>query len=249
AIDADPIELPKTEERLRRLGFGEDVLAVRRTNFAGLKAAIHDSGWTDGADFLLADLGISSMQVDDPARGFSFQADGPLDMRMNPKRGLSAAEWLGRVSVDDLAVALERDADEPDAVAIAEAIVARRDELTSTHALAGVVRDWFGHQAQSADADAAVRRTFQALRIEVNDEFGTLDALLRDLPSCLRGGGRAVFLTFHSGEDRRVKKALEEGLRAGLYAEVALEVTRAPAAEQRRNSRAKAAKLRWAIRS
>ena len=169
-------------------------------------------GWRDGVDFVFADLGVSSMQIDDPARGFSFKVDGPLDMRMNPKRGLSAAQWLERASVETLTAALDEDADEPHARRHRRrrSRSPRRGALTTTRALAGAVRERAGGQCRRGSR-AAVRRVFQALRIEVNDELGALDALLRQLPGCLRPGGRAALITFHSGEDRRVKKAFEEG--------------------------------------
>ena len=245
ALDADPIELPRAETRLRALGFDAGALLVRRTNFAALRAAIDEAGWHDGVDFVFADLGVSSMQIDDPARGFSFKVDGPLDMRMNPKRGLSAAQWLERASAETLAAVLN-DSDEPHAPQIAAALVAQRGNLTTTHALAGAVRAALDVRMPSEDADLAVRRVFQALRIEVNDELGALDALLRQLPGCLRPGGRAAVITFHSGEDRRVKSAFEDGRRTGAYAWVSPEIIRASPAEQRANPRAKAAKLRSA---
>jgi 16S rRNA (cytosine1402-N4)-methyltransferase len=248
ALDADPIELPRTETRLRGLGFDADALLVRRTNFAALRAAIDGAGWHDGADFIFADLGVSSMQIDDPARGFSFKLDGPLDMRTNPRRGLAAAQWLERASADALTAVLS-DSDEPHALQIATALLARRGELTTTHALADAVRGALDRRVPAEDADLAVRRVFQALRIEVNDEFGALDALLRQMPECLRPGGRAAVITFHSGEDRRVKRAFEDGRRAGTYAWVSPEIIRASPAEQRANPRAKSAKLRSAQRS
>ena len=245
ALDADPIELPKAEGRLRRAGFGEERLLVRRTNFAGLPAALDAVGWHDGADFVFADLGVSSMQIDDPARGFSFKGDGPLDMRMNPNRGLSAAQWLARVTAERLTRALTDDADEARALELAHALLEHRGRLTTTRALALAIR---AASAGTSDDEAAlsIRRVFQTLRIEVNDEFGALDALLRQLPAGLRPGGRVAFLTFHSGEDRRVKKALEAGQRAGVYADVPEAIVRASPAEQRANPRSKAAKLRWA---
>jgi 16S rRNA (cytosine1402-N4)-methyltransferase len=249
ALDADPLELPKTEARLRALGYGEDAFVARRTNFAGLRAALAGVGWHDGADFVLADLGVSSMQLDDPARGFTFKDDGPLDMRMNPRRGVSAAQWLERATVAELARVLAEDADEPCAERIARALDARRGELRTTRALADAVRAVFGARLDPDEVESSVRRTFRALRIEVNDELGALDALLRELPACLRPGGRAALLTFHSGEDRRVKKAFELGLREGAYAAIADEVVRADAEERRSNPRSKSAKLRWATRS
>ncbi len=247
-LDADPVELPKTEARLRALGFDAAVLQVQRTNFAGLRAALDLAGW-DAADVVFADLGVSSMQLDDPVRGFTFKDDGPLDMRMNPRRGLSAAQWLARVTVPELATALRDHADEPHADAIAAALVARRGALTTTAVLAASVREALVGKADARATELAVRRVFQAVRIAVNDEFGALDALLRLLPGCLRSGGRVAILTFHSGEDRRVKRAFDGGVRAGIYAEAARDVTRASAAEQRSNPRAAPAKLRWARRA
>ena len=248
-LDADPAELPRTEARLRRLGYGDTALLVNRTNFAGLRAAIAAAGWHDGADFVLADLGVSSMQIDDPARGFAFSLEGPLDMRMNPNRGLSAAQWLERATIETIAAALRDNADEPRALPIAESLAAHRGELPTTQALVIAIREALAGHVRDDDAELSVRRVFQALRIEVNDEFGALDALLRQLPGCLRPGGRAAIITFHSGEDRRVKKAFAQGERDGLFAAVSHEVVRASAEEQRANPRSRAAKLRWARRS
>jgi 16S rRNA (cytosine1402-N4)-methyltransferase len=246
ALDADPIELPRAEARLRGLGFGADALIVRRTNFAGVRAAIDEAGWHDGVDFVFADLGVSSMQIDDPARGFSFKLDGPLDMRMNPKRGVSAAQWLEQASAATLTAALS-DSDEVHATRIADALIARRGTLTTTRALADAVREALDGGVPLEETDLSVRRVFQALRIVANDELGALDALLRQLPWCLRPGGRAAVITFHSGEDRRVKSAFDEGRRAGAYAWVSPQVVRASPAEQRANPRAKPAKLRAAM--
>ena len=250
ALDADPIELPRTEARLRRLGFDEAALIARRSNFAGLRAAIDSAGWHEGVDFVLADLGVSSMQIDDPARGFTFAAGGPLDMRMNPNRGLSAAGWLERASTEAIATALRDNADERLADVIAAVLVERRGRLATTQALAAAVREAVGgHTRDDEDPELCVRRTFQALRIEVNDEFGALDAFLRQLPGCLRPSGRVVIIAFHSGEDRRVKKAFVQGEREGLYASASRDVVRASGAERRANPRSKAAKLRWAVRA
>ena len=248
-LDVDPFELPKTEARLRKLGHGEEALLVRRTNFAALRPTLFEVGWSDGVDFVFADLGVSSMQIDDPARGFTFKADAPLDMRMNPARGLSAAQWLERAEPEALARVLREGADEPHAQRIAAALCARRRELRTTQELAGAVRAALPAHVDADEAERSTRRVFQALRIEVNDEFGVLEALLRDLPGCLRPGGRAALLTFHSGEDRRVKKSFEAGLRAGLYAACNEDVVRASPEEQRANPRSSSAKLRWARRS
>jgi 16S rRNA (cytosine1402-N4)-methyltransferase len=248
AIDADPLEIAKAETRLRRAGFDADALTVRRTNFAGLRAAVDSVGWHDGADVIIADLGVSSMQIDDPTRGFSFKLDGPLDMRMHPTRGRSAADWLARASADAgaLAAVLQENADEPDAADIAQALAGRAGALKTTRALAEVVRHALGRRRRRQDVEASLRRVFQAIRIEVNDEFGALDALLRQLPGCLRTGGRVAVLTFHSGEDRRVKRAFDQGAREGWYGSVSREVIRPSAAERRANPRANPAKLRWA---
>jgi 16S rRNA (cytosine1402-N4)-methyltransferase len=192
---------------------------------------------------------VSSMQLDNPDRGFSYKEPGPLDMRMNPSRGEPASQLLARVSEETLAGLLHENADEPHAHLIAGLL--KQQPVETTHALDRLVRGGlttaFPHLAK-ADVKMSVRRTFQALRIAVNDEFSTLDWLLRSLPACLTPGGRVVMLTFHSGEDRRVKKAFQAGYRAGVYSAVAHEVTRATMEETRANRRASSAKLRWAVR-
>lgn len=241
-LDVDPIELPRTVERLRAAGFGADTFAAHRSNFAGLSQVLEQEGLA-GADLILADLGVSSMQLDNPARGFSYKESGPLDMRMNPARGEPASLLLAHVSEDKLTRLLEENADQPDARAIARALKAQ--PVDTTQALGRLVRKAVG----DADAEKAIRRTFQALRIAVNDEFSALDTFLRQLPSSLAAGGRAVLLTFHSGEDRRVKKAFEAGLAGGVYAAIAGEVVRPAAAERRANPRAGSAKLRWALKA
>jgi 16S rRNA (cytosine1402-N4)-methyltransferase len=196
-----------------------------------------------GADVILADLGVSSMQLDNPARGFSVKHAGPLDMRMNPQRGQPASDFLQKMNTDSLAALLSENADEPRAGTIAAAIAGKA--FATTTALASAIRTalpWL----DKASSDLALRRVFQALRIAVNDEFSALDALLRNLPGCLNPGGRVAILTFHSGEDRRVKKSFEAGLRAGVYEEIAREVIRPNAAERNSNPRSASAKLRWA---
>jgi len=248
-LDVDPIELPKTEARLRRAGHDERALVVRRTNFAGLAAALAEAGFADGVDFVFADLGVSSMQLDDPSRGFTFKLDGPLDMRMNPKRGRSAAQWLASASAAAVEAALADHADEPHAKALAAALDARRGTLATTAALAEVVREALQARSTDDELELSVRRVFQALRIEVNDEFGALDALLRQAPGVLRAGGRIAILSFHSGEDRRVKKAFQQGLKDGVYAATAEDVIWAGPAERRANPRSGPAKLRWARRA
>ena len=246
ALDVDPLELPRSEARLRALGHDESALVVRRANFAALPGLLHEIGWPEGADCICADLGVSSMQIDDPARGFGIKEDGPLDMRMHPGHGLPAAEWLARASARELALVLRENADEPHAEAIARALEAEARRLATTRALAEAVRRALPAELEPEEAERSVRRTFQAVRIEVNRELEALDAWLRALPGCLQSGGRVAVLTFHSGEDRRVKQAFRQGLRGGTYAAVSAEVVRAAPAEQRSNPRSSSAKLRWA---
>lgn len=251
SLDADPIELERTVARLRAGGMGEDSFTARRCNFAGLAKALTDQGWHEGADVIFADLGLSSMQIDNPARGFTFKHDGPLDMRLNPQRGKSASEWLAELSVEKLTRILEENADEPRAALIAQHLwkTGRQTPITRTKALAENIRQALPRTLSSDDADATVRRVFQAIRITVNEEFTVLDGLLRAIPNALKPGGRVAILTFHSGEDRRVKKAFQEGRDLGLYSAAARDVIRASPEEQRLNPRSSPAKLRWAIRA
>ena len=252
-IDVDPIELPRTEARLRSLGFDESVLVVRRMNFAALPALLPEAG--GGFDVVLADLGVSSMQIDNPARGFTFKADGPLDLRLDPSSGQTR---LGIAAVGD-APAPARTAAGQRRRALRRALAAalQGQYMETTTELAALVRQTL-HAAltrgmpeadRQAETRKALQRSFQALRIAVNDEFGVLDHFLSQLPSCLKPGGRVAILSFHSGEDRRVKKAFQAGERAGIYARVAPDPVRPSAEEQRANPRSSSAKLRWAVRS
>ena len=240
-LDADPIELPKAEARLRGLGFGADVFTARRGHFAGLSKALWDAD-IQSADIVLADLGVSSMQLDDPGRGFSVKNDGPLDMRMNPQRGQPASLFLERIGAAAMQTLLEENADEPRAAVLAPALAGKR--FATTSALASAVRAALP-RLNKDEGDLCVRRVFQALRVAVNDEFSALESFLRQLPACLNPGGRAVVLAFHSGEDRRVKKSFEEGLREGVYAEISGPLRPGPE-ERRANPRSTPAKLRWA---
>jgi 16S rRNA (cytosine1402-N4)-methyltransferase len=250
-LDQDPIELPKTTDRLRQLGYGEDAFVARRANFAGIVDAVKTIGWNEGADLVLADLGVSSMQIDNPARGFSFKLSGPLDMRMNPQRGQSAAELLQRLDVRKLESLLIENADEPYAGVLARHLneKAATGKLTTTKALAETIRAALPRHAPMEERDLSVRRVFQALRIAVNEEFSVLEAFLRSLPHALRPAGRVAVLTFHSGEDRRVKQAFQIGLQEGLYSSIATEIIRPSREETQANPRASSAKLRWAIRT
>lgn len=241
-LDADPVELAKTELALRAEGWSPEVFTVRKSNFAGLHAALAAAGRT-GVDLILADLGISSMQLDNPARGFTWKAAGPLDMRMNPARGISASQWLLKISPSALEVALVENADEPHARLLATELAGKNFETTTE--LASAIRQALP-LCPTEPADKAIRRVFQAIRISVNEEFSALDALLRTLPACLNAAGRVAILTFHSGEDRRVKKAFQAGFREGVFDLIADEVIRPSISECRANPRATSAKLRWA---
>jgi 16S rRNA (cytosine1402-N4)-methyltransferase len=241
-LDQDPIELPKTEARLRGLGFGPDVFTVCRSNFAGLPQVLAAQN-LGGADLILADLGVSSMQIDDPMRGFSVKLDGPLDMRMNPQRSQPAAALLQKIKPEALAEMLADFSDEPNATTLAPALAGKT--FVTTLELAATIRTALPRLGRE-DADLTVRRVFQALRIAVNDEFSALDTFLRNLPSCLHSGGRVAILTFHSGEDRRVKKAFANGHLAGIYSEISEDVIRPTPEEMHSNPRSAPAKLRRA---
>jgi 16S rRNA (cytosine1402-N4)-methyltransferase len=252
-IDVDPIELPRTTARLRALGFDENVLIVRRSNFSEL--AILMPQVSGGFDFILADLGVSSMQIDNPARGFSFKADGPLDLRLDPGSGQSASGLLLSVTRQRLRDVLTDNADEPYAMVLAAALQGQYLETTTQLAelvrqtLTGVFKRSMPEAERAAETKRALQRTFQALRIEVNDEFGVLDRFLETLPDCLKPGGRVVIMSFHSGEDRRVKKAFQTGERAGIYSSVAADLIRPSFEEQRANPRSTSTKLRWAVKA
>lgn len=293
AMDVDPVELPKARARLEalaaRLGAPGAVAAVKR-NYAGLLKLLEEQGLSRGADVVLADLGVSSMQLDDPDRGFSWKHDVPLDLRMNPTRGQPAGSLLLRMKREEIEEFLRRLGDEPEAAGIAAALHATiearrapaaaapqdaphpRPSSDDTHILrksslplplplslpllrtsdvaAAVESAYQGRSSRDASEakKSSLQRTFQAIRILVNDELTALEAFLRDLPHCLAPGGRAAILTFHSGEDRRVKKAFRAGLESGVYSRVADDVVRATPEERHLNPRSSAAKLRWAIR-
>jgi 16S rRNA (cytosine1402-N4)-methyltransferase len=204
-IDADPLELPRTEARLRAAGFGPREFTAHRCNFAGVASVLaRETAGT--ANVILADLGVSSMQLDNPNRGFSLKFDGPLDMRMNPEKGRPASEILLRLTPSEVSLILQENADEPHFQRLGEMLAGKK--ITSTQSLALAVRKALATRG-AAEQELSVRRVFQALRIAVNQEFETLDTLLKQLPGCLSPGGRVAILTFHSGEDRRVKKAFE----------------------------------------
>lgn len=251
ALDVDPIEIVRTKRRLNNLGYGEEILTVIHENFANIDKVAQDYG---PFDFLLADLGVSSMQIDNPERGFSYKNEGPLDLRLNPQIGISAAERLKEVTREELQWMLMDNADEPYAKEIAGTIVAalkkgKAMETTTqlAEAIAGALSFLPAKERKEA-VKKSCARVFQALRIDVNSEFEVLDAFLQKLPSVMAPGGRIAVLTFHSGEDRLVKKAFKEYQKAGIYSEIATEVIRPSAKECAENGRARSAKLRWAVK-
>jgi len=248
-LDVDPLELPRTEKQLRDAGHGPDTFTTHNVNFAGLPKVLSSEG-ISAADVILADLGVSSMQLDNPDRGFNYKEQGPLDMRMNPGRGERAQQVIARLSEAQLVRVLDENADEPYATVIASRL--KQQRCQTTHELEREVRAVLTSPPLNLgkpDVKMSVRRTFQALRIVVNDEFASLDWFLKVLPGCLAPGGRVAILSFHSGEDRRVKKSFQAGLREGVYAAVARDVIRSSMEETRANRRASSAKLRWAVRS
>ena len=252
ALDVDPFELPRTKERLEKLGYGEEILQIRKMNFAGIDMIISEAG---PLDFILADLGVSSMQIDNPERGFSFKIEGPLDLRLNPKSGKSVATLLKTISLDKLQELFIENADEPYAELIAKAILLKIENggiIATTTQLQEIIKEtleFLPLNNRKDDIKKSCQRCFQALRIEVNDEFGSLDNLLNKLPFSLLPGGRVAILSFHSGEDRRVKKSFQHLFREGIYSEVAPDPIRPSAEECNSNPRARSAKLRWAIKS
>lgn len=252
ALDVDPYEMEKTRERLRNMGFGEEILTIRQMNFAEADRMAKESG---PFDFVLADLGVSSMQIDNPERGFSYKQEGPLDLRLNPEKGISAAERLQEVDRAELEGMLLENADEPYAKEIAQAIVSQRKrggKISTTTQLRNIIEKalvFLPPEERKEAVKKSCQRTFQALRIDVNQEFEVLEAFMEKLPDILSSGGRAAILTFHSGEDRLVKKSLKAFYKAGIYSEIAKEVIRPSAEECNRNSRARSTKMRWAVKA
>ena len=248
-LDRDPLELIKTEARLRSAGFGQDAFTALRTNFSELPSLLA-GGRLPQVDMVLADLGVSSMQIDNPARGFTFKHDGPLDMRMDPETGQSAAELLLSSSEKQLRSMIEEYSDEPEAPIIARVLTLRRGTIDTTMALRQAIHYALDDRVDSEErVKKAIRRTFQALRIAVNGELTALDALLAALPSCLLPGGRAAILCFHSGEELRIQRSFAAGLDQGIYASVAAEGIRASPEERYQNPRSTSARLWWVVRA
>ena len=252
AIDVDPFELPRTKDRLAALGYGPEAIVIKKMNFSCIDQIASETG---SLNFVLADLGVSSMQIDNPDRGFSFKVEGPLDLRLNPKSGKSAASLLKNSSQDQLEDIFVTNADEPYAELISTTIISKIkkgfDISTTTH-LRNIIweaLDFLVSTNRNDEIKKSCQRCFQALRIEVNDEFGALDKFLEKLPAVLETGGRVAILSFHSGEDRRVKKSFQKLFREGQYSAVAPDPIRPSVEECNANPRARSAKFRWAIKA
>ena len=252
ALDVDPIELPKTRERLKRLGYGSNLLTTRQLNFAKIDQVAAEAG---PFDFVLADLGLSSMQIDNPDRGFSYKKEGPLDLRLNPEKGISGAERLRKMTQAELEGMLIENSDEPYAAVISSAIISEIEngtDISTTTKLRHIIEDALKYIAADKRKEAirkSCQRTFQALRVDVNSEFEVLYEFLEKLPNVLVKGGRVAILSFHSGEDRLVKKSFKGLLREGVYSKISTEVIRPSIEECNMNSRARSAKMRWAIKA
>ena len=252
SLDVDPIEIVKTKERLASKGFGPDIFTAHQMNFAEIDKLGEEFG---PFDFGMADLGVSSMQIDNPERGFTYKFEGPLDLRLNPEKGVSAAERLADITKEELMGMLIENSDEPYAEEITREVIKRnrrKDPIKTTTQFKDTIEEALKFLSE-ADRKEAVKkscaRCFQALRIDVNSEFEVLYSFMDKLPGILAPGGRVAILTFHSGEDRLVKKFLKDGLKSGLYSEVSEDVIRPSAEECNRNPRARSTKMRWAIRS
>jgi len=250
-LDVDPIESAKAVKRLREAGFGEDNFQFRLINFANIDKVCSEVG---KFDFVLADLGVSSMQIDNPERGFSYKIDGPLDLRLDPEHGESAAERLHNITRDEFVGMMVENSDEPYAEEIADkvfSLMKKGNPMDTTTALRQAIEDalW---KVPKEEKDQAIKkscaRVFQALRIDVNSEFEVLYTFLEKLPDILNPGGRVAILTFHSGEDRLVKKSFKDLYKLGIYSEISSDVIRPSAEECRINPRSKSTKMRWAVK-
>lgn len=250
SLDIDPIEIVRTEKRLRDKGFSEDVFTVIRTNFKNIDEV---SGTAGKFDFLMADLGVSSMQIDNPERGFSYKNEGPLDLRLDPLKGEPASERLKKLTKDEFTGMLIENSDEPYAKEIATEVFnefRKKKEINTTTDLYKAIEKALSFIPEKERKDAVKKssqRTFQALRIDVNSEFEVLEEFLQKLPDVMKEGGRIAILTFHSGEDRLVKQYFKMYKRDGVLSEIS-DVIRPSAAECARNGRARSTKLRWAVR-
>lgn len=252
ATDEDPIESKKTKARLESLGYGSEILTIINSNFCEIDKIAETAG---PFDFILADLGVSSMQIDNPDRGFSYKREGPLDLRLNPEKGISAAERLKDITEEELEGMLIENADEPHAAAIAKAVVKHLEKgkpLTTTSHLRDIIKDTLSN-VPTKDRENEIKKTcqrcFQALRIDVNQEFEVLYDFLEKLPKVLAPNGRAIIMSFHSGEDRLVKKSFQYYFRNGTYQEISEGPIKPSPEECAINTRARSTKIRWAIKS
>ncbi len=254
ALDVDSTELERTQHRLSK---GNVPVSFYRSNFAGIANVLKKEN-LEGYDIIFADLGVSSMQIDNPARGMSYKHKGPLDMRMDDRLKRTGADLLNTLSEEELAKAFWELADEPDHQQIAHLIVTQRavQAITQTSQLVRVIfgvkgltpKTWRQQQRSSKFGSLhPAARTFQALRILVNDELGSLRELLRVAPYCLRPGGRIGIISFHSGEDRLVKRSFRDGVRNGIYRSAAQNAIVPRIKEIKSNPRSASAKFRWAV--
>lgn len=253
AMDVDLVESEKTKERLQKAGYGEEILTVIQKNFAFVADVAKEYGTFD---FMLADLGVSSMQIDNPERGFSYKLHGPLDLRLDPSKGIPARERLKELSYDEIVGMLIENSDEPYAEQIAAQIIKRyriKKAIETTTDLKEVIEEALAFLPDNKEKKDLVKKTcqrvFQALRIDVNSEFEVLEAFLNSLPDVLSPGGRIAVLTFHSGEDRMVKKIFHQFYKEGIFQDISKEVIRPSAEECFQNGRARSTKMRWAIRA
>lgn len=252
ALDIDPIEIINTENRLKKLGFNEDIITIKNINFKDLDKVLPED---IKADFILADLGVSSMQLDDPSRGFSYKNDGPLDLRLNPHKGISASERLMELSCSEIENILFKNSDEPYCKEIAKAIVKSKSKgyIKTTKELFNIICESLDFLPNNNDKKEIIKKTcqrvFQAIRIEINSEFEVLKEFLDKLPNVMKTGGKVIVLTFHSGEDRMVKKAFKDYYNNKVFSFINRDVIRPSSEECYKNPRAKSTKLRYAVKA
>jgi len=241
SLDRDPSAVEEAEDKLAGLP-----VEVAWANFCDLPEVLRERR-IETVDGVLLDLGVSSDQLADPRRGFSFSSPGPLDLRFDPTRGEPATRLVNRLSAEHLADLIHQYGEERHSRRIARAIIhqRRRKPIETASELAQVVRRSLPRSSLSQKIDPATR-TFQALRIAVNEELKSLEIGLKRIPECLRPGGRLVVISFHSLEDRRVKAAFREDER---YEVLTRKPVRPDPEEVARNVRARSAKLRAAARA
>lgn len=242
SLEADPVQLEKAKSRLQPFG---DQTKTRLVNFQGLQGVLDEIGWTD-VDGMIFDLGISSDQLEDPRRGFSFQATGPLDMRLSPEQGETALSLLKKMDEDQLAQVFHDFGQFRGARKLSRAILneAAEGRLTTTHDLALLCERILHREGRTHPAT----RVFLALRCLVNEELKALQTILEVAPNFLAVGGRLLFISFHSLEDRLVKNRFRFLAKEGLSGRSFVQVTRKPVVPQEeeahRNPRSRSAKLR-----